>query len=138
MKSITIILFTVLMLLVASGTQADEAKDKALHDMHMIMRFMDHALCVALEGGNFQMLGEMKSSEKLDRDAIVHGTIMVKDGKAMIREMLEGRAMRELYQEGNFDKALMDELHKLGEQMIGVIDQVEKIHGSALKQASGK
>lgn len=138
MKSILVLLLTTLTLLSASGARADDAKDKALHDMHMIMRIMDHALCVSLEGADFQMLGEMKSSEKLDRDAIVHGTIMVKDGKAMIQEMLEGRAMRELYQEGKFDKALMDNLHKLGEQMIEVINQVEKIHGNALKQASGR
>jgi hypothetical protein len=79
----------------------------------------------------------MQSSAKLDRDSIVHGTIMVKDGRAMIREMLEGRAMRELYKEGKFDRKLMDDLHKLGEKMLDVIDLVEKIHGTALKQAPG-
>jgi hypothetical protein len=52
--------------------------------------------------------------------------------------MLEGKAMRELYREGNFDRKLMDDLHKLGEMMLDVIERVEKIHGNALKQASGK
>jgi hypothetical protein len=80
----------------------------------------------------------MGQSKKLDRDAIVYGTIMIKDGKALIKEMLEGKAMVELYQEGNFDKKFMDELHKLGEKMLEVIERVEKLHADALKQASQK
>ncbi len=121
-----------------SVVQADTAKENALHDMHMLMRFMDHGIGIALEGTDLQMLGQMGQSEKLDRDAIVHGMIMVKDGEAMIREMLEGKAMRELYKEGNFDKKLMDDLHNLGEKMLEVIDLVQKIHENAINQTSGK
>ena len=124
--------------LFASVVHAESEQDKALHDMHMLMRFMDHGISVALEGSNFQMLGQMGQSEKLDRDAIVHGTIMVKDGKAMIKEMLEGKAMRELYKEGNFDKQLMDDLHKLGDKMLEVIALVQNIHENAINQAVGK
>jgi hypothetical protein len=138
MKAFVSFLFFVSIILLSSGIQADNPKEKALHDMHMMMRFMDHGLCVALEGADLQMLGQMGMSDKLDREAIVHGAIMVKDGKVMIKEMLEGKAMRELYQEGNFDKKVMDDLHKLGEKMIEVIEKVEKIHESALKQALGK
>lgn len=136
MKKILLILILGAVLYVPA-VNAENARQSSLHDMHMMMRFMDHALCVALEGADMIMLGQMKQSEKLDRDAVVHGTIMVKDGKAMIKEMLEGRAMRELYQEGNFDKLLMDKVHKLGESMLAVIEQVENIHKDALKQASG-
>ena len=32
----------------------------------------------------------------------------------------------------------MDDLHSLGEKMIDVIEKMEKIHGRALEQASGK
>jgi hypothetical protein len=137
MKTIIVVLLAALTV-TASGAKADDTKATALHDMHMIMRFMDHAMCVALEGADFQMLGEMSSAGKLDRESIVHGTIMLKDGPAMINEMLEGKAMRELYKEGNFDKALMDDLHELGKKMLEVIDLVEKIHGNALRQAAGK
>ena len=121
-----------------SVVHAESEKEKALHDMHMLMRFMDHGIGIALEGADLQMLGEMGQSEKLDRDAIVHGTIMVKDGEAMIKEMLEGKAMRELYKEGNFDKKLMDDLHKLGDKMLEVIALVQNIHENAISQASGK
>lgn len=134
MKNLAITLISVVVILLALDAQAEKPTEKGLHDMHMMMQFMDHALCSALEGANLQMLGQMGISEKLDKDAIVHGTIMVKDGKAMIKEMLEGRAMRELYKEGGFDKGIMDDLHKLGEKMLEVIEQVEKLHKDVFKQ----
>ena len=34
-------------LLFTSVVQADDAKQDALHDLHMIMRFLDHGLSVA-------------------------------------------------------------------------------------------
>jgi hypothetical protein len=132
----TLILAVVVFFSFSAG--AETVKQKGLHNMHMIMRFMDHGLYSALEGADLQMLGQMGMSEKLNKDAIVHGTIMIKDGKAMIREMLEGKAMQELYHEGGFDKKLMDELHDLGEKMIKVMEQIEKLHENAFKQAAGK
>jgi hypothetical protein len=128
------ILKILLLILFLPNVYADDPKEKALHDMHMIMQFMDHGLCSALEGANLQMLGQMGMSDKLDRDAIVHGTIMLNDGKAMIKEMLEGKAMKALYHEGAFDKEIMDDLHELGERMLKVIEQIEKLHKSVLKQ----
>jgi len=140
MKTLTVSLIIVLIMIFSFTAVAHAAseKEKALHDMHMLMRFMDHGISVSLKGADLQMLGQMGQSDKLDRDAIVHGTIMVKDGRSIIKEMLEGKAMRELYKEGNFDKQLMDDLHKLGEKMLDVIDLVENIHENAIKQTSGK
>jgi hypothetical protein len=136
--TLSAVLAFVIFLSFTSVVHADTEKEKALHDMHMLMRFMDHGISVSLKGADLQMLGHMGQSDKMDRDSIVHGTIMVKDGRAIIKEMLEGKAMRELYKEGNFDKPLMDDLHKLGEKMLEVIDLVQKIHENAIKQASGK
>ncbi len=133
MKTLLKIGVFIVVVFLASGVQADKSKQKDLHDMHLLMRFMDHGLCVALEGSDLQMLGQMGESKSLDKDAIIHGTIMVNDGKAMIKEMLEGAAMRELYQKGAFDKKIMDELHELGERMLKVIEQVEKLHESVIK-----
>ncbi len=134
MKTFVLILIFAIVILFSPGLQAEKPAEKSLHDMHLIMEFMDHGLCSALEGANLQMLGLTGMSEKLDKDAIVHGTIMVNDGKAMIKEMLEGKAMKELYREGAFDKKIMDDLHKLGEKMLEVIEQVEKLHKSVYKQ----
>jgi hypothetical protein len=138
MKTLTITVISIVVTLFSFNAQAETVKQKGLHDMHMMMRFMDHGLCSALEGADMQMLGQTGMSEKLDRDAIVHGTIMIKDGKAMIREMLEGKAMQDLYHEGGFDQKFMDELHDLGERMIKVIDDIERLHESAFKQAAEK
>ncbi len=138
MKALTITLILTLTVLLSPVVQAEKPAEKSLHDMHLIMEFMDHGLCSALEGANLQMLGQMGMSEKLDKDAIVHGTIMVNDGKAMIKEMLEGKAMRELYKEGGFDKKIMDDLHELGERMLKVIEQVEKLHEGVNKQGTSK
>jgi hypothetical protein len=136
--AVNLIVVVVMLLSVASVVNADTAKEKALHDMHMLMRFMNHGVGIALEGADLQILGQMGQSEKLDRDAIVHGTIMIKDGKAIIKEMLDGKTMRELYKEGNFDQKLMDDLHKLGEKMLEVIALSEKIHENAINQTSSK
>ena len=80
MKAITITLVFAVLILFSSGTQADNLREKALHDMHMIMQFMDHGLCVALKGANLQMLGQMNISEKMTKDTLIHSTIMIKDG----------------------------------------------------------
>ncbi len=138
MKTLTITVISAIALLFSFTAQAETVKQKGLHDMHMMMRFMDHGLCSALEGADMQMLGQVGMSEKLDKDAIVHGTIMIKDGKAMIREMLDGKAMQDLYHEGGFDQKFMDELHDLGERMIKVVEDIEKLHESAFKQAAEK
>jgi hypothetical protein len=133
MKTFTVFIISAVIALFSSYAKADTPKEKDLHDMHMIMQFMDLGLCSAIEGANMQMLGQMGTSTTVDKDATVHGTIMVKDGKAMIREMLDGRAMQELYKRGTYDKEAMDDLHELGERMLRVIEQVEKIHKSAIK-----
>ena len=133
MKRLIITLICAFSILIVSVAFAEKPEQTSLHDMHMIMRFMNHGLSVALEGANIQMLGELGLSEKLDRDAIVHGTIMVNDGKRMIREMLEGKAMQTIYKEGIYDQKIMDDMHILGDKMIEVIEQVEKMHKRILK-----
>ena len=136
MKTFVLILIVAVVILFSPVLQAEKPSKDGLHEMHMIMQFMDHGLSTALEGANMQMLGKMGMAKTLDKDAIVHGTIMVNDGKAMIKEMLEGKAMRELYREGGFDKKIMDDLHKLGEKMLEVIEQVDKIHESLYKKGT--
>ncbi len=138
MRNLGIALIFAGVIFFAFNVQADRHKQGGLNDMHMIMRLMDHGLGVALEGADLQMLSHIGISDKLDKDAVMHGTIMVKDGKAMIREMMEGKAMRELYKEGDFDKKVMDDLHSLGKKMLEVIEQVETIHKGVLEKESGK
>ena len=133
MKIVAVMLILSFMTFFSLNVYAEKPPEKGIHDMHMMMQFMTHGLCVGLEGANMQMLAQMGMSQKLDRDALVHGTIMVKDGKAMIKEMLEGKAMRDLYKDEGFDKTTMDNLHTLGEKMLEVIGEVEKLHKSLFK-----
>lgn len=130
-------IFLVIFFLVATGfagsVYAEKQPDSSRQDMQMIMRFMNHGMRVALEGADMQMLGKMGTSRHLDKDAVVQGTIMVNDGKRMIKEMLEGKAMQEIYKEGSYDQKIMDDLHTLGDKMIEVIEQVEKLHKRVLK-----
>ncbi len=138
MKTFSSTLIVFLVILFSGSVYAEKPAKSALHDMHMTMRFMNHGLRVALEGADLQMLGQLGMSEKLDREALVHGTIMVNDGKGIIKEMLEGKAMQELYKEGSFDQKIMDDLHILGDKMLEVIKQVEKMHKSVFKQVTDK
>ncbi len=128
MKTLSAVLIFAVVLFLASGALAEKPSERGLHDMHMMMHMMDVGLCKAMEGSNLQMLGQTGISEKLDKDAMLRGTQMIKDGKALIKEMLEGEAMKALYKEGGFDKKVMDDLHKLGEKMLEVIEQAEKLH----------
>jgi hypothetical protein len=63
MKRFTAVVILFITFSIPSITSAGVSSQKAIHDMHMMMRFMDHALCVALEGADMQMLGQMGMSE---------------------------------------------------------------------------
>jgi len=109
-----------------------------IHEMHAMMRLMDSALCEALEGANLQMFGQMGESGKVDKDLIERGTNMVKEGKATILNILAGTDMKTIHKEGDYNQKVMLNLHALGDRMLHVIEEVEKLHGEALKQMDGK
>ncbi|MBI5057385.1 MAG: hypothetical protein HZB61_12295 [Nitrospirae bacterium] len=108
-------------------------KDKTLHEMHAMMRLMDNALCQALEGANLLMFGQMSGAEKIDKDLIERGTAMVKDGKAVILKTLASTEMKSMHKEGGYNEKVMHDLHSLGDRMLHVIEEVEKLHSEALK-----
>ncbi len=138
MKTLSVILILAVGIFFSSGAQAEKVVQKGIHDMHAMMHEMDNGLCEALQGSNMQMLGQMGMSKKLDKDLMVRGTKKINEGKAMIKDVLEGEAMKDLYKEGGFNKKVMDDLHKLGEKMLEVIEQVEKLHEGVKKEISGK
>ena len=72
----------------------------------------------------------------MDKDLIERGSNMVKDGKAMILKMLTGKEMQTLHEKGGYNEKVMHDLHALGDRMLHVIEEVEKLHGEALKQIS--
>ncbi len=129
MKKIAAVLIAVFIMFLSVNVQADEEPKDLQMNMHIMMHLMSHGLNLALEGANLQMLGYMgMANDQLDRDTIKHGTIMLKDGRQGIKDVLEGEPMKQIYKEGKYNKEVMDDLHKLGELMYKVIDQAEKLH----------
>ena len=108
-------------------------KEKTMHEMHAMMRLMDNALCQALEGANLLMYGQMSGAEKIDKDLIERGTAMVKDGKDVILKTLTDSEMKTMHKEGGYNEKVMHNLHALGDRMLHVIEEVEKMHSEAFK-----
>jgi len=132
------LIFSVLMIF-SFNVQAEQTeKEKTLHEMHAMMRLMDNALCQALEGANLLMFGQMSGTEKIDKDLIERGTAMVKDGKAVILKTLASVEMKTMHKEGGYNEKVMHDLHGLGDRMLHVIEEVEKLHSEAFKQMEGK
>jgi len=139
MKTSTVSFIFFFVMIFSFSVQAEQTeKEKTLHEMHATMRLMDSALCQALEGANLQMFGQLGESGKVDKDLVERGANMVKDGKAMILKMLEGKEMKALHKEGEYNEKIMHDLHALGDRMLHVIEEVEKLHGEALKQINVK
>ena len=129
MRKLAAVLIMVFIMLLTVNVQAEKQSKDLQMNMHIMMHLMSHGLNLALEGANLQMLGYMgMANEQLDKDTIKHGTIMLKDGRQGIMDVLEGEPMKQIYKEGKYNKETMDEMHKLGEMMLKVIDQAEKMH----------
>ncbi len=129
MKKIAAALIIVFIMLLSVNVQADEKSKDLQMNMHIMMTLMSHGLDLSLEGANLQMLGYMgMANDRLEKDTIKHGTIMLKDGRQGIKDVLDGKAMKQIYKEGKYNEKAMDDMHKLGELMYKVIDQVEKMH----------
>lgn len=129
MKKITAVFVVVFIIFLSVNIQAAEKPKDLQMDMHIMMKLLSHGLDLALEGANLQMLGYMgMANDQLDKDTIKHGSIMLKDGRQGIMDVLEGEPMKQIYKGGKYNKEVMDDMHKLGELMLKVIDQAEKMH----------
>ena len=129
MKKIAAVLILVFIMFLSVNVQADKQSKDLQMNMHIMMHLMSHGLDLALEGANLQMLGYMgMANEQLEKDTIKHGTIMLKDGRQGIKDVLEGEPMKQIYKGDKYNKEAMDDMHKLGDLMYKVIDQAEKMH----------
>lgn len=116
-------------MVVSAGAQTERTPKDLQMDMHIMMKLLNHALCHSLEGANLQMLGYLgMANEQLDKDTMKHGATMLKEGRQGIMEVLEGEPMKQIHEGGKYYKESMDDMHKLGELMLKVIDHAEKMH----------
>lgn len=128
-KTVIIVLSLLMLVFFSAGIQAEDQPKDLQMNMHIMMKLLNHALCHSLEGANLQMLGYMgMANGQLDKDTIKHGAIMLKEGRQGIKDVLDGEPMKQIYKEGKYNKESMDEMHKLGELMLKVIDQADKMH----------
>jgi hypothetical protein len=96
-----------------------------MHHMHIMM---NHALEMAAQGSNMVMLGQMGMAKDIDKYSIEHGKMMFSDAKAMVNEVMGGKAMTDMHQKGVvMSNAMMAETHKIGDASKKVIDLLDKM-----------
>ena len=97
----------------------------AMHHMHVMI---NHALEMAAQGSNMVMLGQMGMSKDIDKYSIEHGKMMLADARAMIKEVMEGKAMTGMHEKGvTGTNAMMADTHKIGDAAKKVLDLLDKM-----------
>jgi hypothetical protein len=96
-----------------------------MHHMHIMM---NHALEMAAQGSNMVMLGQMGMAGDIDKYSMDHGKMMLSDAKAMVNEVMGGKAMTDMHQKGVvMSNAMMAETHKIGDAAKKVVDLLDKM-----------
>jgi len=116
----------------AAETSHKHGADGAMemHHMHMMMNY---GLEMVVEGSNLVMLAEMKMSPDLDPATASHGRSMMKQGKEMIQNMLNGPEMEAMHKSGHGGSPLMKYTHALAMAMLNVVDMLEKMEMTEMK-----
>jgi hypothetical protein len=97
----------------------------AMHHMHIMI---NHALEMAAQGSNMVMLGQMGMSKDVDKYTIEHGKMMLADARAMLTEVMTGKAMTGMHEKGvTGGNAMMAETHKIGDAAKKVLDLLDKM-----------
>jgi hypothetical protein len=101
----------------------------AMHHMHIMI---NHALEMAAQGSNMVMLGQMGMSKDIDKYTIEHGKMMLSDARAMMKEVMEGKAMTDMHAKGvTGGNAMMADTHKIGNAAKDVIEILDKMASAA-------
>ena len=124
-----IVLAVVLSFAMFGYANAEEMKHKG-HDasmhMHHFHMLMDHGMSMVAEGSNMAMLAQMKMAPGVDEKMLHHGHHMIKEGKELIVNALNGPEMTAMMKKHGKDP-MMDYTHQLGESMLKVADILEKM-----------
>jgi hypothetical protein len=103
------------------GMKDDMSGDMmTMHHMHMLI---NHAVNMAAEGSSLVMLGQMGMAKDLDKGSVEHGKMMISDADKLLKEVMEGSAMKEMHEKGiKMDNDMMAYTHKLGAAATKVVD----------------
>jgi plasmid stability protein len=98
----------------------------AMHHMHIMI---NHALEMAAQGSNMVMLGQMGMSKDVDKYAIEHGKMMLSDARAVLTEVMTGKAMTGMHEKGvvTGGNPMMADTHKIGDAAKNVVDLLDKM-----------
>ena len=123
------LLFMMTLVLAANGSQAmdmEKGHDMSSHHQHLML---NHALGMTLEGYNMVMIGNMDMAMGVDKSAVGHGNMMIKNGTALFNETMSGKTMMGMHHEGKdpMKDPAMAYTHKLAEKQLKVIDLLSKM-----------
>ena len=132
MKKFTLLLASIVFLGIGSGVrpllaQEHEGASMQLHHMHLVI---NHAVQMAAEGCNLAMLGEMNMAPGVDEQAVEHGRGMMREGKALVKSVLQSKVMKELHEKGAGESKEMTYTHKLATEALAYIDRLEEMHAA--------
>jgi hypothetical protein len=98
----------------------------AMHHMHIMI---NHALVMAAQGANMVMLGQMGMTKDIDKYTIDHGKMMLSDARALLNEVMEGQAMKDMHKKGvdTGGNAMMADTHKIGDAARKILDLLDKM-----------
>ncbi len=96
----------------------------SMHHQHLSL---NHALGMALQGSNLVMIGQMGMVPGMDDMSINHGKMMMKSARDLWTEMIEGKAMMDMHDQGaGMMNPMMAFTHQLGEAQLKVLDMLDK------------
>lgn len=110
----------------ALAMDMEAGHDMSSHHQHMML---NHALGMTLEGYNMGMIGNMDMAMGVDQSSVDHGSMMIKNGKALFTETMSGKTMMGMHHEGKdpMKDPAMAYTHKLAEKQLKVIDLLGKM-----------
>ncbi len=115
-----------------SGMKKEAGAMKHDHGMSMHHQHLElnHALGMALQGSNLVMLGQMGMVPGIDEMTVNHGKMMMKNARSLWTEMIEGKAMMDMHDQGaGMMNPMMAYTHQLGEAQLKVMDTLDKHAG---------
>jgi len=96
-----------------------------MHHMHIMI---NHALEMAAQGSNMVMMGQMGMAKGIDTYTTEHGKMMLSDARAVLTEVMTGKAMTGMHEKGIAGgNAMMVDTHKIGDAAKKVIDLLDKM-----------
>lgn len=112
----------------ATPLPAQESRSEDAMPLHHMHALLNHAVEMAAEGSDLVMLGEMKMAPGTDELAVEQGNGAVREAKALVKKVMEGKPMTELHKRGQGESREMAYTHRLGEAANAYIDLLAEIY----------